>query len=349
VRRFLRRFRAWLALVLLRLLRRFAHLAPRLRLPGWFPLSGDIDGHTWAQPVVINDRRFGRSMTIPAILEIVVDGTSGTTIPKVLSPVARRLFAGYQPFTFNVAFSCGRSRALRPGVYGNPRSPWFNIFVGYYEIDVAQSLWGRPFGYQPDGHSGFKLKLGDIERLGEADWNYFSNYMYGVPLSAIEAADQVDVELIALSRREIAGRLWDHIVGSGTKVSTAYVSKGDEGALADNDYVLNDIWRSAFGLPFTGKTPPASFFPASMGAELFACYVASESDRDLGVPVYRTFIFGGTVNEWWAADVDSQRRRQHNEDFLKLQLDTVEHLIISDFAHLGFDLTTALSVEDTTS
>ena len=182
-RRYLARARVRLSYLALRLVRATAHRFPRLSVPGWVPLAGDIDGRGWAPPVSVEGFSYGKSMTIPAILEIHIDGRTGEAKPGVLAPVATRLFDGYPPFVFNVSFACGASKPFQPAVYGDPRSPWFNVFVGYYEIDVTKREWERPFGYRRNAAGDFELELEDISRLGEADWNYFSNFMYGVPFS----------------------------------------------------------------------------------------------------------------------------------------------------------------------
>jgi hypothetical protein len=328
----------WAIYRLLRLLRWLARWFPNLKVPRWVPLAGDIDGHSWAPPVdVRGGRAFGDSMTVPAILEIRVDGTRGTTNPPALAPVATRLFPGYAPFIFNVSFACGRARAFRPGIYGDPRSPWFNVFVGYYQIDVARSAWNRPFGYRPAPGGGFEPEVADLARLGEADWNYFSNYMYGVPLDVVEATDRPEAQFTVLPQVEIAGHRWDQLEATGMKVVSSYLAADDRRRLVDNDKLLSGVWRCVFGEPFRDRrpaAPPASFFPTPMRARLYACYTADEHDRDLREPVYRTLIFGGTVNEWWGAhDPDGAAR---NAAFLDLQMQTIRSLIARRFAHLGF-------------
>lgn len=336
-----RRWHARCALGLLRAMAVIARRYPTLKLPRWVPLAGDIDGRMWAAPVELNDKKFGRSMTIPAVLEIHVDGREGgRTSPLILHPVATRIFGGYEPFIFNVSFACGRALPLTPGVYNDPGSPWFNVFAGYYEIDVSQAAWGRPFGYAEDrSEGGFRLQEGleDLSRLGAADWNYFSNYMYGVPLEAIFAIDQHETRLTAGPRQEIAGQMWDHVIGDAVDVVSAFTSTGTR--LEDNDYLLNDLWQCAFGLPYTASEPRTSYFPTSMHAELYVCYDAAAGDRDLREPVYRTFVFGGTVNNWWAEQLDASDRSRYNAEFLDFQMHTIRSLIADRFAHLGFATT----------
>jgi hypothetical protein len=322
----------------LRVLHRLARWFPNLRVPGWLPLVGDIDNRTWATPVDIRGgKTHGRSMTVPAILEIHVDGSTGRTTPPALAPVAQRLFAGYPPFIFNVSFACGRARPFRPGVYADPRSPWFNVFVGYYQIDVLQSVWQRPFGYRMNDAGVLAPCTDDLARLGEADWNYFSNYMYGVPIDAVHRADRPDATFAVRPQVEIAGRRWDHLEATGMNVASAYLAPEDRRQLVDNDRLLSGVWRCVFGEPFRRRRaegPETSFFPTPMRAQLYACHTTAGDDRDLKGAVYRTMIFGGTINEWWSAQAPG--RAAHNDAFLALQMQTIRTLIERRFSHLGF-------------
>jgi hypothetical protein len=325
-----RRVRRRAIYTFLRTLRWLARRRPHMRMPGFIPLVGDIDDRIWAPPVTVHGRGFGRSMTIPAILEIKIDGRGKTASPAAFTPVATRLFADYPPFLFNVSFACGSGRMFRPGVYGDPRSPWFNVFVGYYQIDVSRTEWSRPFGYTHDG----QLEIADLARLGEADWNYFSNHMYGVPLDAIAPVDDPDAKFTVLDSVEIAKRRWDHVEARGMTVASAYLANRDHRRLDDPHPILSDVWRCVFGEPYHDRSHAQSFFPTSMRARLYASFVEADDNRDLRGPVYRTFIFGGTVNEWWGARTPANAA--HNEAFMALQMATIEDLIAREFAHLGF-------------
>jgi hypothetical protein len=336
-----RRLKAILALTLLLFVRRFAGWFPRLQPDRFLRLVGAIDGFGWAPPVKIRSRQFGKSMTIPAIERILVDGKAGTTSPHELAPVATNVFGGFEPFQFNVSFACGRSKWLTPGPYGNPHSPWFNVFLGYYELDVDASVWGRPFGYRANASGVLEVDLDDLARLIHADWNYFSNYMYGVPLAAITAIPRSPVtgSWQVRPRTLVGDKGWDHVIAEGTEVCSAFLA-GDGASLDDNNWILNDIWRASFGEPYGGAgreradDPTTSFFPTAMSGELLLCF-----DHQPSANTYRTFIFGGSVNDWWAAQGDLPGEREaHNAAFLGLQLETVRKVIASKFSNVGFNV-----------
>ena len=324
----------WVIYMFLRILRALARWFPTLQVPSWVPLAGCIDGHSWAPPLCVTGP-LGSSMTVPAILAIRVDGTGGTTTPAVLAPVARRVFPGYPPFVFNVSFACGAAPAFRPGVYANPRSPWFNVFAGYYEVVVARDVWERPFGYGPTVAGGWSIARGDLARLGDADWNYFSNYMYGVPLAAIEPVDAPSAKLELIGPVEIGGRRWDQVEARDMIVASAYLAR-DGATLVDNAPILGGVWRCVFGQPYRGTDddPPSSFFATAMHARLYVCFDAVPHHPQVGGPAYRTFIFGGTVNQWWAGT--DPARLATNAAFLELQAKAVRALIAERFPDLGF-------------
>ena len=300
---------------------------PSLGVPGCVPLAGRIDGLSFAPPLKIRGR-FGRSMSVPAILRIDIDGPGSTTSPAALHPVATRLFPDRPKFTFNVAFACGRARPLRPGVYGDPRSPWFNVFAGYYELDVDRALWDRPFGYRRvDGK--WEVDTDDVGRLGSADWNYFSNYMYGVPLDAIEPVDKPVATFGPPGSIEIAGRRWHHLTAEGMRAASAFLARGGP-SLVDTVPVLTQIWRVVFGLPYRGDESPtiASSPPVCARRALHVL-------RGTARPLSNVSFSGGTANQWWEAQESS--RAALNREFLVLQMHATRTLIERRFAHLGFD------------
>jgi hypothetical protein len=93
-----------------------------------------------------------------------------------------------------------------------------------------------------------------------------------------------------------------------------------------------------------------------MRARLLTCWTEDARDRDLGGPVYRTFIFGATVDRTYPARlVQAERYRRpvsgpelealqaraaaQNEAFLRAQCAELERLICAEYAHLGFAAT----------
>lgn len=330
----IRRGRAWAAVGLLRSLSFAARRFPRLSVPGSVRLAGDINKRIWSHPVQLNEVRFGPSMTNPSVLEITIDPPANEAYPTELSPIARRVFSHFPKFVVNVAFSCGQAIPFQPGVYADPRSPWFNIFVGYYQIDVPKSEWEHPFGYRfRDG--GFRIWPEDLARLGQADWNFFSNFMYGVPLSALEDRGADAVTLGYQGRIQVGQHWWDKLTGEGISVSSAYVSTADGGALDANLTMLRELWRAAFGQPYEAAEPPVSFFQTPIAAELLVSFDEAFDKRDLKQEVYRTFVFGGSVNEWWA-ECNIEPRKRHNQAFLDQQMAGIRRLLIREFPNCGF-------------
>ena len=171
-----------------------------LRLePDLDPAIGEVGGDRLAHPPRISHPRFGRSMSwVPTIARFRVD-TANRAVTNVGSIVKPKFFPHLPDFVFNVCFAVGHPSLRAPQLpdlpplsfpYGDPTSIWFNVFVGYYQLDAPKSGWTRPFAYVPGSDAKFtRIEFDDIVRLGKADWNYFSNYLYGVPADCIEPFD----------------------------------------------------------------------------------------------------------------------------------------------------------------
>lgn len=295
-----------------------------------FPLAGDINDVFFADDAEIDDPKIGKSMSVPTVLEIVVDREAGITPAGVGEVVHKTFFPDRDKLIFNVCFSCGAANPFRPGVYGDPTSIWFNVFFGYYEIDVPKATWGRPFGYTADG----QINWDDILRIGKADWNYFSNYVYGVPHKYIRPYDGLDdpqVKSRYLGREKVGKREWDLLELDGAQVVSAYVSGTDGKKLIDEDLVFSPLWRASFGQPSPRPEQfPDSFFPVRMKARIYMAWREVEKDNDLLEPAYQTFLFGGTINDLYPDKAE-------NERFLGLQMDAVRKVMRGSYRDLGFD------------
>jgi hypothetical protein len=329
-------------------------LTRHLRLPGGIPLLGNIDGRYLAPPVTVwFDGR--RSMSAPT-LKIVIDGREKTTSPGALQPVSEKLFNGRPRFVFNVCFSCGRGATH--GVYADPESIWFNVFFGYYQIDVPRE-WGSPFGYLSNAVGPNPQICGlDLVTIGEADWNYFSNFLYGVPLETVNREVTIDATSAVPQARRLTleGRQWDVVLLDHMAVSSAYVA--DERDLQMTPHpVLRALWRAAFGGP-----PPrrdavqgdGAFSSTSMSGRILMYWREDAHDRNLQGPVYRTFIFGATIDQTYpdrlvalatsragalSADEAARIRAQavdENRCFLRAQNAAIEALIRREYGDLGW-------------
>jgi hypothetical protein len=296
------------------------------RIPGFDfdPTPGSVGGSVWAHAPFINDAEIGRSRAVvPIINRIHVDG-SHKIGPGMGSLAKKAFFADYPGFVFNVCFAVGDfSLFYRPGSYGDPYSPWFNVFVGYYQLDAPKSDWTRPFGYESGDPHG-AIAFADILRLGKADWNYFSNYMYGVPLDCISPFNNIDLASTPcqhLGREVIGSRSWDLVRVDNVEVGSAYESDAPGARRLVNNTLLTPVWRRTFGLPHPRPDFPQSFIPTSMRALM---YLSFSEDKDH----YYTAIFGGTVNQSFPDAL--------NERFLDLQLKAGREVITRNYPNLGF-------------
>jgi hypothetical protein len=312
-------------------------LAAALGFPKFMqlPLVGDVDNRFRAPVAQIDSPRFGKSEGLPFVMEIVVDGEKSEPA-NVGRKVDQVFFKDRGKLLFNVSFACGKPQGFfRRGVYGDPRSIWFNVFFGYYEIDVKKSVWKRPFGYEEDGRT---IRWDDILRIGKSDWNYFSNWLYGVPDEAIDPTNDLEHPkpvTIHHGRRPVNGKAWDVLEMDDVMVVSAYDSgRAGEKKLVDRE-LWSLLWRASFGFPLSKDVcPEKSFFAVPMKAKLYM-YFRERKDNDLEKCAYQTFLFGGTINKWYSRG--SPQRAQENEEFLEEQMRAVERVMREkDFHDLGF-------------
>jgi len=291
--------------------------------PEEWPLVGEVDDSLFAHVPKIKDKKFGSTKNIPSVLQIQVSPDSKEPA-KVGSLVYNQFFTKYPPFLFNVVFNTGNSTVGQPGTYADPESIWFNNFLGYYEIDCPKSKWDRPFGYDSDG----KVVIEDILRIGKADWNFFSNYLYGVPEE--ESSKYSDIEETknqsVVTRVKIGKKHWDLIEIKNVEVVSGYVT--NKSLLQTHEKIYTPLWQYAFGEPCPREGFTKEFPPQRMSAKFYMSY-SSDHIYKLKEDGYKTVMFGGSINEGFP-------NAKENAAFMEAQMATVEEIITKYYGNLGF-------------
>jgi hypothetical protein len=292
-----------------------------LRIP-----LGAINGSYLRAPPQIDDPRIGRSRGLPFALEFRI-GEGETGFPGGIGRVVHRaLFPGAPDFAVHIKFACARPGLLGQSDFANPASIWYNVFVGYYQVEVDQEAWGRPFGYDLDAEGHGELRLEEIARLVRADWDHISNELYGVPARAIAAMNARGREAF---EHEYQGRVrkegWDGAFDLAEFRNLQVI--GPHSARGGADYVnlgalVGPLWRRAFG------THPAalgveSFLACRLRMRAYFCFKPARSRA--GRPVYHTFVFGGSIHSGHDG-VDAAE----NARFLDLQMDELERIIAGE-------------------
>jgi hypothetical protein len=253
--------------------------------------------------------------------------------------VRRKLFPKPRgDFVFNTVACVGAPDDRNLGTYTNPNSPWFNVFFGYYEIDVSAEEWGRPFGYRNDAGIDSEVEFEDVVRLGKADWNWFSNWMYGVPKRCLRQYTEVDMSKVTfaeasgahpVSGEEIRsvfdckGRLWHFLTLNGVEVASSYESDAHDADKLVKNSPMWRAWRDSFGLPNPQRGKDVSFIPTTMHAQFYMAYQRNGN-------TFQTLMFGATVL------VDEQGKWV--QPFLDEQLRALEQVIEKHYWKFGFSL-----------
>jgi hypothetical protein len=290
-------------------------------LIGW-PLVGEIDERFFVVPPEFATKRFGETTHLPTVLEIYVSHEHQwpLDIGRLVDSV---YFHSLDPVVFNVCFACAKPSLLRGGDYANPESHWFNVFFGTYEIDVRCAEWTRPFGFSSAVEGELNPEFDDLLRIGKSDWNYFSNFIYGVPKEECARHDQdppIASTRIIEPRVCIGGKEYVEAEVDGLDVVSGYVSGTDGQRLRNNVCGFSSMWRAVFGRPKRSGGSCASFAGTSMRMRFYARWEKGW-DSDLDCEAYKTFIYGGTVNLGYAGPVD-------NGEFLAAQMEAVRAAMV---------------------
>jgi len=291
-------------------------------LIGW-PLVGEIGDRFLVKPPQLPTKRFGETTHLPTVLEIYVSHEHQWPL-DVGRLVDSVYFRHFEPVVFNVCFSCAKPSLLKGGDYANPESHWFNVFFGYYEIDVRCSEWSRPFGFSSAVEGDLAPEFDDLLRIGKSDWNYFSNYIYGVPMEACARHDE-DPPTASLRiiepRVSIGGEEYVEAEVDGLDVVSGYVSGTDGQRLRNNVCGFSSMWRAVFGRPKKSGSLGTSFAGTSMRLRFYARW-GKGWDSDLDCEAYKTFIYGGTVNLGYSGPVN-------NDAFLAAQMEAVRAAMVA--------------------
>jgi hypothetical protein len=257
------------------------------------PSVGEIGGRTEVHPPEVRDTAYGDSQDCGgSVLRIHVD-EQRRRLCGVGAVVKATMFPSpYPAFVFNVVACVGAFAEGGAQRYTDPESPWFNVFLGYYQLDCAKALWDRPFGFESADGAASLPAVEDLVRLGKADWNFFSNWDYGVPEDALlpycgvhpGPGDHVDHGLV-----EIAGRSWRAIDLVGVEVASCYESDAPGARRLGSNTIVTPLFRRSFGFPAPRPDHPTSFVPQSLDASLHLAYVEDEES-------FHTLIFGGTAH-----------------------------------------------------
>jgi hypothetical protein len=291
----------------------------RVPLLRFSPAVGEVGRSADAPPPSLDDPRFGRSRPCaPVPLRIFVDDEA-RGLTDVGKRVKQTMFGGYPGFVFNTVPCVGEFDRGR-GLYVKPGQDWFNVFLGYYQLDAPKAAWSRPFGYASARGVASKVAAEDVVRLTKSDWNFFSNWMYGVPEEAIRRYVDVDmgkVGVVESGPERVGGSLWHRIGLRGVGVASAYQSDGQGASKLVENSIVTPIWRASFGAPWPQPSWPESFVPTTLDGEVWMAYFEDED-------TWHTLIFGGSC----AAGAP--------RDFLDAQLAACRAVIERRFASFGF-------------
>lgn len=285
------------------------------------PTHGSVGGSRDPDPMVVEDSRFGTSRSSSKNVTRFIVDEHERQLSNVGRLVKETLWKDYPPWVFNTVACVGPFDEAGRGSYSDPDSVWFNVFLGYYQIDAPKPEWTRPFAYRSADGADSEIVFEEVVRLGKSDWNYFSNWMYGVPPVAVRRHDEIDMSALTTTQTDagvIGARSWHRARIDGVEFVTSYESDTDGADRLVDNSVLSGVWRKAFGLPNPRPEWTESFVRSTLDAD---AYMSWWEDDD----AFHTVIFGGTASS--SAD----------PAFLEAQLAAARTVIERTYPELGFD------------
>jgi hypothetical protein len=281
------------------------------------PAIGEIGGNSHGPAPVLDDPTFGKSRPCaPVPLRIFVED-----MPRGLTDVGRfvkrAMFRGYPDFVFNTVACVGDFEEAVRGVYVKPGQRWFNVFLGYYQLDAPKRDWDRPFGYVSAEGADSEVAFEDVIRLGKSDWNFFSNWMYGTPTDAVRPYEPPAGTATLTGTEQIGDSLWHRVELREVPVVSAYESNAEgAGKLADNS-AMTAVWRASFGFPNPQSDWDESFVGTTTDADIWMAYFEDGE-------AWHTVIFGGTGATGESAD------------FIAAQMEANRAVMEEHYRALGF-------------
>ena len=289
------------------------------RIP-YAPAHGSVGGRTDPDPPIFDDEKFGRTrMSSKTVTRVFVDERE-RQLADVGRVVKDALWPDHEPWVFNTVACVGDFDDRGRGTYSDPTSPWFNVFLGYYQIDAPKPAWKRPFGYESAKGIDSKAQFDDLVRLAKSDWNYLSNWMYGVPSEVAAQHNDFKLDKLRLTQQNagaIGSSHWHRLEIGGVDFVSVYEADRDGAERLVSNSLVSDLWRNAFGKPNPREDHPDSFIPTCLDGDLYMAYW--EDDE-----AFHTVMFGGTAPAGG------------NPAFLARQLSEAKRVIERGFPEIGF-------------
>jgi hypothetical protein len=269
-----------------------------------------IQGSYITQIKGFNDTKFGRSRDNNATVTINV--SDNDDIGKLLKEL---MFKNYPDFYLNIIASSAVVDQNGISDYANPVSQWFNVFYGFYEIDIPISDRSLPYGFDS---SGIVIPL-DIIRIGLCDWNMLSSYMYGVPYNICEHNTHItgNENLYVTGTIKIGKYTYIEVEFNNVLGTSVYQAKS---SLLNKENPISKLLQQSWGgYPYIpGYDIP---FPKVRMAGKFYITHITVFNYKLNCFCYKTIVGGGVIN------IDYYDGK-FNNDFLNKQMSEIRNTII---------------------
>lgn len=272
-----------------------------------------IKGSYISQIEGMDDPKFGKSRTNSETFKIEIsEHPKGLQVGKIIK---RLMFQDYPDFYVNIIASSPIVNNNGISDFPNPQSHWFNVFYGFYEIDLPIHSFSSPFGFDSNNHV---IPI-EIIKFGLCDWNIITSYLYGVPYELCEENVKItgnEKMSVINDSIKIGKYFYKEIEFSDILVTSSYPAKSKLDTHSPIAKLLQKEWGiynyiKGYDIPFPTVRMAGRFYITSM----------ISYNHDINCFCYKTIVAGGVVNM-------NHPDPHFNQEFLNKQMQSIRQSIL---------------------
>jgi hypothetical protein len=275
------------------------------------PTVGEIDNRHFIEVPYFSHEKFGDCRKSEGVIEVIIS-ENPTGLVEVGKIGKEQIFKDYPKLILNINATSAKPNEDGISDYPNPQSHWFNVFLGFYEIDTDGEA---PFGFTKGGD----INMADIIKIGKFDWNIITGYSYGIPYDVcIQQCKLTGREKVKLINQSVMIGKKEYVEVELTELEAVSPYPAHEELLDNVSY--GEDFRKAWGVHGYVEGYEEPFMVTRIKSRLYIRWF-QEYDTDMGKVCFKTIVAGGTINMDYPDE-------EFNEEFLEFQMSEMRKKMI---------------------